>query len=70
MAVEDNVFDEMSMNKFIEQYGTVKEYYESFKSSFISKLGFEEDSDCVMALNDESKETQSMVFLFGYGEVI
>nr|GEU57333.1 small GTPase superfamily, ARF/SAR type [Tanacetum cinerariifolium] len=35
------VFDEMSMNKFVEKYGTVKEYFDSFNSLF-SKIGFVE----------------------------
>nr|GEY27980.1 auxin response factor 9-like [Tanacetum cinerariifolium] len=35
------VIDEMSMNKFIEKYGTVQEYFDSF-SSWFSKARFEE----------------------------
>nr|GFC66360.1 chloroplast protease [Tanacetum cinerariifolium] len=35
------VFDGMSMNKFVEKYGTVKEYFDSFNSLF-SKIAFDE----------------------------
>ncbi|GJW52961.1 hypothetical protein Tco_0097046 [Tanacetum coccineum] len=35
------VFDKMPMSSFLEKYGTVKEYYDSFNSSF-SKMGLNE----------------------------
>ncbi|GJS71953.1 hypothetical protein Tco_0704794 [Tanacetum coccineum] len=36
-----NMFDEMSLNKFLTKYGTVKEYFDSFNSWF-SKMTLEE----------------------------
>ncbi|GJV95490.1 hypothetical protein Tco_1547067 [Tanacetum coccineum] len=57
------VINEMSMNKFIEQYGTVKEYFDSFNSLF-SKMGFDDSYLVNLFICGLSPDIEKWISLF------